>query len=63
MATSEELAEIIVLMCSPSGSYMNGTGLLVDAGLSLTAHIGKLISFGCSSREGTKERKVLASKF
>ena len=42
MATVEELADIIVFMCSPSASYVNGTGLLVDAGLSLTAHAGEL---------------------
>ena len=40
MATAEEIADIIVFMCSASASYVNGTGLLVDAGLSLTAHPG-----------------------
>ena len=44
MARVEELADVNVFMCSPSSSYENGPGLLVDAGLSLTAHTGKAIS-------------------
>ena len=63
MATVEEVAEIIVFMCSGSASYVNGTGLLVDAGLSLTAHTGKLISFGYLGGEASKDYKVFSSKF
>lgn len=64
MATAEELADIIVFICSASASYVNGTGLIVDAGLSLTGHTGKLISFGCFfGGEASKGYKVLASKF
>ncbi|KAL9591531.1 MAG: hypothetical protein Q9179_007629, partial [Wetmoreana sp. 5 TL-2023] len=37
-ADPEEVADYIVFLCSPSGSYINGTGLLVDAGLTLTMH-------------------------
>ncbi|KAI1745443.1 NAD(P)-binding protein [Xylaria scruposa] len=38
-AIPEEVADCIVFLCSPSASYINGAGLLVDAGLSLTAHV------------------------
>lgn len=38
MAEPEEVADVIVFLCSPSASYVNGTGLLVDAGLTLSAH-------------------------
>ncbi|EMR91121.1 putative short-chain dehydrogenase reductase family protein [Botrytis cinerea BcDW1] len=38
-ATAEELANIAVFMCSPSASYVNGSGLIVDAGMTVTAHI------------------------
>ncbi|KAL8729342.1 MAG: hypothetical protein Q9181_005040 [Wetmoreana brouardii] len=37
-ADPEEVADYILFLCSPSGSYINGTGLLVDAGLTLTMH-------------------------
>ena len=57
MATAEEVADIIVFMCSASASYVNGTGLLVDAGLGLTAHTGKLISSG--NRGGKAVLRVL----
>ena len=40
MAEPEEVADVIVFLCSPSASYVNGTGLLVDAGLTLSAHTG-----------------------
>lgn len=35
-AEPEEVADYIVFLCSPSASYINGTGLIVDAGLTLT---------------------------
>ncbi|KAK3172342.1 hypothetical protein OEA41_005663 [Lepraria neglecta] len=38
MAEPEEVADVIVFLCSPSASYVNGTGLLVDAGLTLSVH-------------------------
>ncbi|KAL9012830.1 MAG: hypothetical protein Q9173_002422 [Seirophora scorigena] len=37
-AEPEEVADYIVFLCSPSASYINGTGLIVDAGLTLTMH-------------------------
>ena len=40
MAEPEEVADVIVFLCSPSASYVNGTGLLVDAGLTLSVHTG-----------------------
>ena len=40
MAEPEEVTDVIVFLCSPSASYVNGTGLLVDAGLTLSVHTG-----------------------
>lgn len=37
-ADPEEVADYIVFLCSPSASYINGTGLIIDAGLTLTMH-------------------------
>ncbi|EMR82297.1 putative short-chain dehydrogenase reductase family protein [Botrytis cinerea BcDW1] len=37
-ATPEEVANVAVFLCSPSASYINGTGLLIDAGMMITAH-------------------------
>ncbi|KAM0168511.1 hypothetical protein ACHAPF_010930 [Botrytis cinerea] len=37
-ATPEEVANVAVFLCSPSASYINGTGLLIDAGMMVTAH-------------------------
>ena len=39
MAMPEEVAGMIVFLCSPASSYINGTGLLIDAGISLTSHL------------------------
>ena len=39
-AEAEEIAEYIAFLCSPAASYVNGTGLPIDAGLSLTARMG-----------------------
>lgn len=36
MAIPEEVGDVIVLLCSPSASYVNGTGLFIDAGVTLT---------------------------
>ncbi|KAI0191939.1 NAD(P)-binding protein [Astrocystis sublimbata] len=38
-ANPEEVADCILFLCSPSASYVNGASLLIDAGLSLTAHV------------------------
>lgn len=39
MAMPEEVAGMIIFLCSPASSYINGTGLLIDAGMSLTSHL------------------------
>lgn len=36
-AVPEEVANIAVFLCSPSASYVNGTGLLIDAGMLVTS--------------------------
>ncbi|KAI1270007.1 NAD(P)-binding protein [Xylariaceae sp. FL1019] len=36
-ATVDEVADYIVFLCSPSATYINGTGLAIDAGVTLTA--------------------------
>ena len=36
MATVEEVAEAIHFLCSPGASYINGIGLVIDSGFSLT---------------------------
>ena len=35
-AVPEEVADYIVFLCSPSGTYINGTALVIDAGTTLT---------------------------
>ena len=37
IASPEEVADYIVFLCSPSATYINGTGLCVDAGITLGA--------------------------
>ncbi|KAI0179463.1 NAD(P)-binding protein [Hypoxylon sp. FL1284] len=37
-ATVEEVADYIVFLCSPSATYINGTGLCIDAGITVTSH-------------------------
>lgn len=37
-AIVEEVADYIVFLCSPSATYINGTGLCIDAGITVTAH-------------------------
>lgn len=34
-ASPEEVADYVLFLCSPSASYINGTGLVVDAGLTM----------------------------
>ena len=36
MAVPEEIGDVIVFLSSASASYINGQGLIVDTGLSLT---------------------------
>ena len=38
-ATPEEVVDYIIFLCGPGGSYINGSGLIIDAGLTLTAHL------------------------
>ncbi|KAI9696155.1 MAG: hypothetical protein M1820_008296 [Bogoriella megaspora] len=39
-AEPDEIGESVAYLCSPAASYVNGIGLLADAGLLLTVHIG-----------------------
>ncbi|KAF2676215.1 NAD(P)-binding protein [Lentithecium fluviatile CBS 122367] len=36
----EEVGEGVVYLCSPMAGYVNGIGLIMDSGLSLTVHVG-----------------------
>ena len=38
-AVPEEIVNYIIFLSGPSGSYINGTGLIADAGATLTMHI------------------------
>ena len=38
MAVPEEVGDVVVFLSSPSASYINGQGLVIDAGLSLTVN-------------------------
>lgn len=40
IAVPEEVADVIVFLSSPAASYITGTGLLIDAGVTLTGHQG-----------------------
>jgi len=40
MAEPEEVADIIVFLCGPQSTYVAGTGLIIDAGCTLTLHMG-----------------------
>ncbi|KAI9660438.1 MAG: hypothetical protein M1821_009788 [Bathelium mastoideum] len=42
IATPEEIADYIVFVCSPGASYINGTGMLIDNGLTLTVNRASL---------------------
>lgn len=35
-AEAEEVADVIVFFCSPAASYINGAGLIVDSGMTLS---------------------------
>ena len=40
IAEPEEVADVVVFLCGSGASYVTGTGLIVDAGLTLTLHVG-----------------------
>ena len=40
VAEVDEVGNSIVYLCSPAASYVNGVGLIIDAGLTLTLHLG-----------------------
>lgn len=35
----EEVVDHILFLCGPGGSYINGTGLIADAGATLMVHV------------------------
>ncbi|KAF7883338.1 uncharacterized protein EAF02_005258 [Botrytis sinoallii] len=39
MAEPEEIADVIVFLCSPSASYVTATGIIIDAEVTLTVHM------------------------
>ena len=39
LAEPEEVAEVIVFLCGANASYVTGTGLVIDAGLTLSIHL------------------------
>ena len=40
MAEPEEVGDVAVFLCTPSASYINGTAIVVDAGVTLSVHLG-----------------------
>ena len=44
---AEEIARVILFLCSPAASCVTGQSLVVDAGLSLLAHASLVRHFGC----------------
>ncbi|CAG8958367.1 hypothetical protein HYFRA_00011044 [Hymenoscyphus fraxineus] len=38
-ADPEEVANVVVFLCSPSASYVSGTGIIIDQGVSVSARI------------------------
>lgn len=38
-AECEEVSDTIAYLCSPAASYINGTGLLIDAGVTTTVRL------------------------
>lgn len=39
VAELDEIAGVVLFLCSASASYVTGTGLVIDAGLTLTVHM------------------------
>ena len=40
MAEPEEVSDLIVFLCNPAASYINGTGVIVDSGVTLSMDLG-----------------------
>jgi NAD(P)-dependent dehydrogenase (short-subunit alcohol dehydrogenase family) len=40
VAEVDEIGNSIAYLCSPAASYVNGIGLIIDAGLTLMLHLG-----------------------
>lgn len=38
-AMPEEIADYIIFLSGPGGSYINGTGMIIDAGATLTIRL------------------------
>lgn len=38
-AELEEVAGVVIFLCGSDASYVTGTGLVIDAGLTLTVHL------------------------
>jgi NAD(P)-dependent dehydrogenase (short-subunit alcohol dehydrogenase family) len=39
-AMPEEVSDTVLFLCSDSASYITGTGLMIDGGVSLSVHVG-----------------------
>ena len=39
MADSEEVSDVITFLCSPSASYVNGIGMMIDAAATLSVRL------------------------
>jgi NAD(P)-dependent dehydrogenase (short-subunit alcohol dehydrogenase family) len=39
-AEPDEVGEAVVYLCSPASNYINGIGLIMDDGLTLSVHMG-----------------------
>lgn len=39
LATPEEISDVVIFLSSPRSSYVTGTGLIVDGGTTLGAHV------------------------
>lgn len=39
LATAEEVADVVLFLCSPMSSYMTGCGIVVDGGMSISTRV------------------------
>jgi NAD(P)-dependent dehydrogenase (short-subunit alcohol dehydrogenase family) len=39
VAETEEVADTVVFLCSPAASYINGTSVFIDAGVTTTVRL------------------------